>query len=182
MRPFFMFRDMSIWHNVTIWTKERSRDFVEHEPDSSEVNVWCALTRDHVIDPYFFAEGTVTSHIYLDMLELFAVPQINDDNMIFQQEYSYTLCQHCYWIACSDISTALDWKGRMEVMAPTLSRPDAPGFLFLGVCEANRLQCSYSQHSTLETANQGNRRICHSWCSWSSVAGNGIPLRCLQSH
>jgi hypothetical protein len=22
----------------------------------------------------------------------------------------------------------------------------------------------------------------HCWCSWSSVAGNGIPLRCLQSH
>jgi hypothetical protein len=27
-----------------------------------------------------------------------------------------------------------------------LSGPDTPGFWFLGVCEANRLQCSYSQH------------------------------------
>jgi hypothetical protein len=40
----------------------------------------------------------------------------------------------------------MDWEGRMEAMAPTLSGPDTPGFLFLGVCEANRLQCSYSHN------------------------------------
>jgi hypothetical protein len=85
-------------------------------------------------------------------------------------------------ISWQDISTVLDWEGRMEAMAPTLSGPDTPGFLFPGVWEANRLQCSYSQHSTLETVNQGSCCICHSWCSWSSVTGNGIPLRCLQSH
>jgi hypothetical protein len=60
-------------------------DFVEHERDSPKVNVWCALTRDRVIGPYFFAERTVTSHSYLDMLELFAVPQNADDSVIFQQ-------------------------------------------------------------------------------------------------
>jgi hypothetical protein len=37
-----------------------------------------------------------------------------------------------------------------------LSGLDTPGFLFLGVCEANILQCSYSQHPELETANQGS--------------------------
>jgi hypothetical protein len=42
--------------------------------------------------------------------------------------------------------------------------------------------CSYSQHSTFETVNQENCCICHSWCSSSSVAGNGITLRCLQRH
>jgi hypothetical protein len=42
-----------------------------------------------------------------------------------------------------------------DLQKMALSEPDTPGFLFLGVCEANRLQCSYSQHSTLETANQG---------------------------
>jgi hypothetical protein len=30
--------------------------------------------------------------------------------------------------------------------------------------------------------NQGSFCICHSWWSWSCVAGNGIPLRCLQSY
>jgi hypothetical protein len=95
---------------------------------------------------------------------------------------SCALCQHCYGISCWDISTAVDWEGRMEAMAPTLSGPDTPGFLFLGVCIANCLQCSHSRESTLETANQGSCWICHSWCSWSSVAGNGILLRSLQSH
>jgi hypothetical protein len=38
-----------------------------------------------VIGPYFFAESTVTSHNYLDMLEMFAVWQTDDDNVIFQQ-------------------------------------------------------------------------------------------------
>jgi hypothetical protein len=46
--------------------------------------------------------------------------------------------------------------------ASTLSGPHTPGFLFLGVCKANHLQCSYSQHSRLETVNQG------SCCIWNS--------------
>jgi hypothetical protein len=45
--------------------------------------------------------------------------------------------------------------------APTLYGPDIPRFLFLGACEANHLQCSYSQHSAPETANQGSCCICH---------------------
>jgi hypothetical protein len=39
-----------------------------------------------VIGLYFFPERTVTSHNYLGTLELFAVPQIDDDNVIFQQD------------------------------------------------------------------------------------------------
>jgi hypothetical protein len=75
-----------------------------------------------------------------------------------------------------------DTHSPSDLQKMALSGPDTPGFLFLGVCEANCLQCSYAQHSTLETANQGSCCICHSCCSWSSVTGNGIPLRCLQSH
>jgi hypothetical protein len=71
-------------NTVRLWGNERPHDFVEYNRDSPKVNVWCALTRDRVIGPYFFAEGTVTSHNYLDMLELFAIPQIDDDNVIFQ--------------------------------------------------------------------------------------------------
>jgi hypothetical protein len=70
-------------------------------------------------------------------------------------------------------STCPRWRSFAECLQKmALSGPDTPGF-----CEANRLQYSYSQHSTLETANQGSCCICHSWCSWSIVAGNGIPLR-----
>jgi hypothetical protein len=72
--------------NVRIWGKERSHEFVEHERDSPKVNVWCALRRDRVIGPHFFAEGTVTSHNYLDMSEMLAAPRIDDNNVIFQQD------------------------------------------------------------------------------------------------
>jgi hypothetical protein len=89
-----MFRDEATFHvtghvhrqNVRKWANERPHDFVAHERDSPIVNVWCALTRGHVIGPCFFAEGTVTSHNYFDMLELFAVPQIDDDSVIFRQD------------------------------------------------------------------------------------------------
>jgi hypothetical protein len=73
-------------HNVKIWANERPHDFVEHKRDSPKVNVWCALTGDRMTGPYFFAERTVPSHNYLDMLELFAVPQTDDDNVTFQQD------------------------------------------------------------------------------------------------
>jgi hypothetical protein len=79
-------------HNVRIWANERPHDFVEHARDSPEVDAWCALTRDRVIGPYFFAESTVTSHNYQDMLELFAVPQTDDDNVIFQQDGAPAHC------------------------------------------------------------------------------------------
>jgi hypothetical protein len=73
-------------HNVRIWAIERPHDFVEHKRNSPEVNVWCALSRARVTGPYFCAERTVTSHSYLDMLELFTVPQTDDDNVIIQQD------------------------------------------------------------------------------------------------
>jgi hypothetical protein len=53
-------------------------------------------------------------------------------------------------------------KVKASIHARTLSGTGNPGFLFLKVCEENHLQCSYSQHSALETANQGSCCICHS--------------------
>jgi hypothetical protein len=58
------------------------------ERDSPKVNVWCALKHDGVTDPFFFAEKTVMSHSYLDMLELCAVPQHEQEGaeVIFQHD------------------------------------------------------------------------------------------------
>lgn len=88
-----MFSDEAIFHvlghvhryNIRTWSNESLHDFVEHKRDSPKVNVWCALTRDQVISPYFFAECTVTSHNQFDMLELFAVSQIYENKVIFRQ-------------------------------------------------------------------------------------------------
>jgi hypothetical protein len=56
--------------------------------DSPKVNVWCALKHDGVIGPFFFAEQTATSHSYLDMLQLYAVPQLEQEGaeVIFQHD------------------------------------------------------------------------------------------------
>jgi hypothetical protein len=145
-------------HNVRIWPKERPHDFVEHERDSPNINVWCALTRDHVIGPYFFAKRTVTSHNFLDMLELFAEPQIDDDNVNFQQDgalahYAVTVTGFL------DETFQRRWIGRGGWKKWP---PRSPDLTPMGVCEENCLQCSYSQHSALETVNQENCCICYS--------------------
>jgi hypothetical protein len=95
-----MFSDEATFHvsghvhrnKVRIWANECPHDFVEHERDSPEVYVWCALTRDRVLGPYFFAERIATSHNYQDMLELFAIPQIDDDSVIVQQDGAPAHC------------------------------------------------------------------------------------------
>ena len=57
-------------------------------PISPQVNVWCDLLHDRLLGPFIFAEDTVTSTIYMNMLEGFAFPQIEDlqPAIIFQQD------------------------------------------------------------------------------------------------
>jgi hypothetical protein len=40
--------------------------------------VWCGLLNDHLIGPFFFTKATVTSRKYLDMLEKFVYPQLQE--------------------------------------------------------------------------------------------------------
>ena len=65
-------------HNVRVWGSERPNVYFEHERDSPKVNVWCGLMHNRVIGPFFFCERTITANIYLDMLEHFVAPQLND--------------------------------------------------------------------------------------------------------
>ena len=46
--------------------------------DSPKVNVWCVLMHNRVIGPFFFCKRTITVNIYLDMLEQYVAPQLND--------------------------------------------------------------------------------------------------------
>ena len=74
-------------HNVRIWGKEHPREFQEFTPHSPKINVWCGLTKDRVVGPFFFTEQIVTGQSYLRMLETFAYPVLrNIDNVIFQQD------------------------------------------------------------------------------------------------
>jgi hypothetical protein len=60
----------------------------EHIRDSPKVKVWCGLLHDRVIGPFFFHEPTVTSDTYLDMLQHFVYPQLEElqPRIIFQQD------------------------------------------------------------------------------------------------
>lgn len=72
-------------HNCRIWGSRHPHASEMHERDTPKVNVWLGLKHNAVIGPFFFIEQTVTGHIYLDMLQNFAVPQM-PEQIIFQQD------------------------------------------------------------------------------------------------
>ncbi|GFR12520.1 DUF4817 domain-containing protein [Trichonephila clavata] len=47
--------------------------------------MWLGMHTNGIIGSFFFVEKTVTGHVYLDMLENFAVPQI-PPGFLFQQD------------------------------------------------------------------------------------------------
>ncbi|GBL83282.1 hypothetical protein AVEN_110615-1 [Araneus ventricosus] len=63
-------------HSCRIWGSENPFAVQEVERNSQEINVWCVLSHDTVIGPFFFAEISVTANIYLDMLQIYAIPQM----------------------------------------------------------------------------------------------------------
>ncbi|KFM73977.1 hypothetical protein X975_13500, partial [Stegodyphus mimosarum] len=65
-------------HNVRIWGFENPHEYREAQRDSPKVNVWCGLMRNRVIAPFFFTEKTVSSVVYLDMLENFVFTQLGE--------------------------------------------------------------------------------------------------------
>ena len=75
--------------NVRIWGSENPHVHVEHQPDSPKVNVFCAISSQKVYGPFFFAEETVSGMTYMDMLQLWLMPQLqNITTSIFQQDGS----------------------------------------------------------------------------------------------
>ena len=55
-------------HNVYIWGKKNPHATIEHERDSPKVNVFCAISKNHVHGLFFF-ERNVTGDVYLQMLQ-----------------------------------------------------------------------------------------------------------------
>jgi hypothetical protein len=56
------------------------------------VNVWCGLLCDRVAGPFIFTESAITGDIYLDLLQLYVFPHIEDverdtgNRVIFMQD------------------------------------------------------------------------------------------------
>jgi hypothetical protein len=45
-------------HNVRVWGTENPHVTLEHERDSSKVNVFCAISKEKVYGPFFFVENS----------------------------------------------------------------------------------------------------------------------------
>jgi hypothetical protein len=73
-------------HNLIILGSQNPHEVVEHVRDSPKVIVFCAVSQTQAYEPFFFAEATVTGHVYLDMLEHFPASQLDVNNMIWQQD------------------------------------------------------------------------------------------------
>jgi len=68
-------------HKTLIWGSQNPHAVIEMERDSPKVNVFCAISRRRVFDPFFFAEDSVTGKVYLDMLENWLMPQRTDEEV-----------------------------------------------------------------------------------------------------
>jgi hypothetical protein len=77
-----------------MWGSGNPHATVEHIRDSPEVNVWCGLWRDLLVGTVFFADATVPSSNYLDMLEKNVYPQLQElqPAVFFQQDGATSRC------------------------------------------------------------------------------------------
>jgi len=69
--------------NYRYWADNNPKEVNEHSLHSSKVTVWCAVSSHRVIGPYFFENEeritmTVTSDRYVDMLQSFVAPALNN--------------------------------------------------------------------------------------------------------
>ena len=63
---------------MRIWGSENPHEYREAERDSPKINVWCGLMHNRDIEPFFFTEKTVSSVVYLDMLENYVFAQLEE--------------------------------------------------------------------------------------------------------
>lgn len=80
--------------NFRYWAQDNPREFHQRPLHSAKVTIWCAVSSNVVIGPYFFesedgSATTVTSARYVEMLQTFFTPRLHDlniENMWFQQD------------------------------------------------------------------------------------------------
>jgi hypothetical protein len=76
--------------NVRIWGSENPYAYVKHQRDSAKVNVFCAISSHKVYSPFFVAKETVTGMTYLDILQLWLMPQLqNIPTFIFHARWKF---------------------------------------------------------------------------------------------
>jgi hypothetical protein len=61
---------------------------------SPKVNMWVGLLHDKLVGPFFVSEKTVTGCLYMDMLELYALPQLSPQTILQQDGVPPHFCHH----------------------------------------------------------------------------------------
>lgn len=74
--------------NCRIWGSERPQQVYEAPNNAPSVMVWCALSKNEIIGPYFFENENVTGQSYKRMLRYYVFPRLRNypEDMIFQQD------------------------------------------------------------------------------------------------
>ncbi|GFU55831.1 uncharacterized protein NPIL_80571 [Nephila pilipes] len=65
-------------HNMRIWCLETLRETIEIEKDNPKLNVSCGLMHNRIIVHFLVDENTVNGGFYLNMLQLFALSQLEN--------------------------------------------------------------------------------------------------------
>ncbi len=73
--------------NCRIWGSEHPNEVYETLQNSPSITLWCALSRNEMIRPYFFENENVTGRTYKRMLRYFLLPMLEgySEDLIFQQ-------------------------------------------------------------------------------------------------
>jgi hypothetical protein len=100
--------------------------------------MFCTLSKERMYGPFFFMETTVTGIVYLDMLQQFLIPQLDEDDkegrIHFQQDGAPP---HYLGEVREYLSTRFpcQWIGRAVLIEWPPRSPDlTPLNLFMGIC------------------------------------------------
>lgn len=97
MENLIFFSDEATFHisgyvhkqNCRIWATEKPTEVYEYEDNTDKVNVWCAMSSDCIIGPYFFDQN-VNANNYTNMLQSYFWPAIQKkriaSKIMFQQD------------------------------------------------------------------------------------------------
>jgi hypothetical protein len=77
-RTFHVHRKVN-FHNIQVWGMEQPWRVIKHERDSPKVNVFCAILKTKIYGPFFFSERTIRGFSYLDVLQSWLFPQLEQD-------------------------------------------------------------------------------------------------------
>ena len=122
--------------------KKNPHATIEHERDSPKVNVFCAISKNHVHSPFFF-EGNVTGDVYLQMLQNWLMDELTaneHEDFIYQQDGAPPHCKLTMRAYLND-NLPRRWIGRASgednVILKWLPRlPDlTPAIFSLGICK-----------------------------------------------